>query len=206
MNTKIGQIILGTIEGDLIYNLSKREDVKTIFEIGTWTGLGSTMCVIKGIIDSRKKKKFISLELYNEMFQIALKNLKRYKNRVELINGRIIDYEDTFWFDHTKIDFKTDYHARLYYNMDMNYLKNSENVIDKIPEQIDLLILDGGEYTTYPEWLKLKDRSRIVVLDDTNILKTKKIRDEIILSEKYNIIHDDTKSRNGFSVFEKKNN
>ena len=33
-----GQINMGTPWGDLIYNLSGREDVKTIVEIGTWNG------------------------------------------------------------------------------------------------------------------------------------------------------------------------
>ena len=53
----------------------------------------------------------------------------------------------------------------------LEHLKNSKNVIEELPQIIDLLVLDGGEYTTYPEYKKLKDRSNIIALDDTAILK-----------------------------------
>ncbi len=200
----IGQINLGTIEGDLLFQLSKREDVNSIVEIGTWTGLGSTMCLIQGIINSGKKKEFISLELYPEMHWLSIENLFKYLEYVKIINGKIIEYDDVFWFDHNKLIKSNDLHAKLFYKKDMDYVKKIKNVLDSIPKHIDLLVLDGGEYTTYPEWQKLKDRVKIVVLDDTNILKCSRIRNEIISSNQYDIIYDNLYNRNGFSVFEKK--
>lgn len=199
-----GQLNLGTPCGDLIYDLSNREDVNTIVEIGTWNGEGSTMCVIQSLIDSGKKKEFISLEMYPEMYEKAKLFLSKYKDYVTLLNGRIIDYEEAFWFDHNSINLTSDAHAILYYKKDLDYLKTTINVFEKMPEKIDLLILDGGEYTTYPEWVKLKDRTKIVVLDDSNILKCKKIRQEILDSENYEILYDKLNVRNGVSAFEKK--
>ena len=199
-----GQINLGTPWGDLIYNLTKREDVKTIVEIGTWNGEGSTMCVIQSIIDNGLDKEFYSLELYPEMYEVAKYFLSKYSPYVNLLHGRIIEHDDAFWFDHSSIDFNTDLHAKLYFNKDLSYLKTTPNVLEKLPVKIDLLILDGGEYTTYPEWLKLKDRTKIVVLDDSNILKTKRIRQEILDSNEFITIYDDLGARNGFSIFEKK--
>jgi hypothetical protein len=198
-----GQINLGTLCGNLIYDLTKREDVKDILEIGTWNGQGSTMCVIQSLIDCKSKKNFYSLELYPEMYEIAKSFLDPYSEYVKILNGRIIDFEESFWFDHSTIDFNSDEHAKLYFEKDLNYLKTSKNVIDELPEKIDLLILDGGEYTTYPEWIKLKDRSRIFVLDDSNILKNKKVREEIIKSNNFITLYDNLNERNGFSVFEK---
>jgi hypothetical protein len=198
-----GQINIGTPWGDLIYNLSSRDDVKTIVEIGTWNGEGSTMCVIQSLIDKSEIKEFYSLELYPEMYEIAKKFLEPYSSYVNLLNGRIIDLDDVYWFDHSTIDFQSDAHAQLYYEKDLNYLKTAENVLDKLPEKIDLLILDGGEYTTYPEWVKLKDRTRIIVLDDSNILKTNKIRQEILGSNNFTTLYDKLDERNGFSAFEK---
>ena len=199
----IGQINLGSIEGNFIYDLTKREDVNTIVEIGTWNGLGSTMCVIKSIIDSNQNKNFISVELYPHMYSDAKSNIKDYLDYVTLLNGKIIEFEEVYWFDHNILDIKNDAHANLYYNSDMEFLKNGVNVLDQIPEKIDLLILDGGEYTTYPEWIKLKDRTKIVVLDDTIVLKCSKIRKEILNSNEYNTLFDNPHMRNGFSIFEK---
>jgi hypothetical protein len=198
-----GQINLGTPYGNLIYDLTRREDVNTIVEIGTWNGEGSTMCVIKSLMDLKIKKEFISLELYPDMYEKANLFLSKYKDYVTLLNGRIIEYEDAFWFDHNSINFMSDEHARLYYKKDLVYLKTTIDVFEKIPEKIDLLILDGGEYTTYPEWVKLKDRTKIVVLDDSKILKCSKIRQEILDSGNYQILYDNLNVRNGFSVFEK---
>lgn len=199
-----GQINLGTIWGDFIYNLTKREDIKTIVEIGTWNGEGSTMCVIQSVIDNNLEREFFSLELYPEMYEKAKLFLTEFSPYITLLWGRIIDFDEVYWFDHTKINFETDTHARLYFEKDLSYLKSTPNVLEKIPEQIDLLILDGGEYSTYPEWLKLKDRVKIVVLDDSNILKTKKIREEILESNDFITLYDKLEDRNGFSVFEKK--
>lgn len=199
----IGQINLGTPAGDLIYEICKREDVINIVEIGTWNGMGSTMCVIQSIYDI-PNKSFTSIELYPEMYETAKHNLGDKLKFVNLLNGRIIDYDDVFWFDHSLIDFSKDEHARLYYKKDLDYLKTTPNVFDRLPKKIDFLILDGGEYTTFPEWEKLKDFTKIVALDDSNILKTNKIRNELINNNNYHKIFDDLSYRNGFSVFEKK--
>jgi hypothetical protein len=199
-----GQINLGTPWGNLIYNITQREDVKSIVEIGTWNGQGSTMCVIKSLIDLQIKKDFYSIELYPDMYQIAKNFLNTYSEYVTLLEGRIIEYDDIFWFDHSIIDKVNDDHARFYFDKDLFYLKNSKNVIEELPEKIDLLILDGGEYTTYPEWTKLKDRTSIVILDDSNILKAKRIRQEIIDSNSFITLYDNLNDRNGFSAFEKK--
>lgn len=212
----IGQINLGDVAGNLIYEIVSRNDVKNIVEIGTWNGMGSTLCVIKAIIDSGSPKRFQSIELYPDMFELATRNLqeKTLKNNfgqdincidyVELLQGRIIEFEEVFWFDHSKINFNTCEHARTWYYQDMNNLKNSENIFPKISDKIDFLILDGGEYTTYPEWIRLKDRTTIVALDDSAIHKCSRIRQEIIESNQYETIFDNLSQRNGFSLFKKK--
>lgn len=42
--------------GEQIFELAKLEDVKIIFEVGTWNGLGSTKCIYDAIISTNKKK------------------------------------------------------------------------------------------------------------------------------------------------------
>lgn len=199
-----GQINLGSKFGDLINSISKQDSVKNIVEIGTWNGLGSTICVLDALINYTDKK-FYSIELYPDMFLVAKNNLSNYLNlpNFHLLNGRIIERDDVYWFDHSSIQFGLDEHARLYYRSDIDYLQSTENVLRLLPESIDFLILDGGEYTTYPEWHLLKDRTRIVALDDTAVLKCSKIREELLSDVKYRVIEDVLNDRNGFSIFEK---
>lgn len=202
---KTGQINLNTIEGDWIYKISSLDEVNTIVEIGTWNGCGSTMCVIQSLIDNKKEKDFTSIELYPDMYEQAKDNLKEYSSYVKLLNGRIIDYNDCFWFDHSIVDFNSDMHAQLYFEKDLNYIKEVKNVISELPTNIDLLILDGGQWTTYPEWIVLKDRVNYVILDDTQLLKTERIREEILSSGEFITIFDDLNLRYGFSIFKKIN-
>jgi hypothetical protein len=196
-----GQILRGTHFGDLIYEIVNKKNVTNIVEIGTWYGLGSTKCVIDGIINSEDKKNFITIEMYDEMCEVAKNNLKEYSNYFELLKGTILNPEDINWFNFEDLD--QSIYQRAWYDSDLNLLKISENVLDKIFDKIDFLILDGGEFTTYPEWQILKDRTSIVALDDTNVLKCKKIREELLNNPNYKIITDVNSDRNGYSIFEK---
>lgn len=197
-----GQIIRGSHMGEIIYNLTKRIDVKNIVEIGTWYGLGSTKCIIDGIIDSNINKNFISLELYPEMYETAKENLKNYSNYVNIINGSIIDYDDMFWFDFEE-NRRIFGYQREWYDNDLEKMKSTKNVLNELPEKIDLLVLDGGEFSTYPEWLKLKDRTKIVVLDDTNVFKCNRLLFELLNDKNYKPLYVVYNDRNGFAIFEK---
>lgn len=200
-----GQILPGSLPGNEIEKIVKREDVKIIVESGTWEGGGTTLCVLKNL---KNDQRFFSVELYPDVYEKAKNNLKDYSKLENfiLLNGAFIDFKDIFYFDHLKeIDFITDAHAKLWYVKDLQHLKNSKNILPDIPDHIDFLILDGGEWSTYPEWEKLRDRTRIIFLDDTRVFKTKQIRNEIISSNQYNTIADytmDTRYR-GFAIFEK---
>ena len=198
-----GQINLNSKAGDLIYQTVLSNNIENILEIGTWNGMGSTQCVIQALKDRGKKANFLSIELYPEMYDQALENLKNDLDYVKLLNGSIISEEELDWFDHSAINFNNDLHAKLYYHKDVQYLKSSKNLYNEVQSSIDFLILDGGEYSTYPEWQKLKDRVLFVFLDDTNILKCSKIRREIIESKDFEIIQDDLRDRNGYSLFKK---
>jgi hypothetical protein len=200
-----GQINIDSNAGRLIYNISLCADIFNIVEIGTWNGMGSTKCVIEALKNRAKKANFISIELYPEMYKCAIANLASDLEYVKILNGSIVSEIDLEWLDTSLIDFQNDLHAQLYYHQDIEYIKTSKNILDQIPESIDFLILDGGEYSTYPEWQKLKDRTSIVFLDDTAILKCSRIRHEILESSEFEIIKDDLGDRNGYSAFIRKN-
>lgn len=199
-----GQINLNTNLGQIIYNLVLYNRFKNIVDIGTWNGLGTTTCILKALETKKQYDTNIyTIELYPDMIQAASVNLNCFLDKFHLyiLHGRIVDINDVnSWFDHSSIDLKNDDHAKLWYHKDMELIQKTPNIISKIPDKIDLLVLDGGEYSTYPEWNLLKDRTRFFVLDDTNILKCKKIKEEILNNNKYTIIHDVTNDRNGYLV------
>lgn len=203
----LGQINLQSDLGKLIYKLVSENKFENIVDVGTWNGLGSTYCVLKALEDTKNTDtNLTTVELYPDVFEAAQINLKDYLSRPKftMLIGRLIEPEEAYWFDHQTIDLNRDAHARLWYRKDMMLLHNSQSVLDQIPEKIDLLILDGGEYTTYPEWQKLKDRVEYFVLDDTRILKCGKIREEVLADPQYEIIADAINDRNGYLVARRK--
>lgn len=208
MNT--AQITKTNRFGKMLYDISKLRHINTVVEIGTYTGEGSTRCIIDGLLERPDKNyNFTSIELDSEFYKIACENLSSVLSQnenIKLLNGKIINSEDIYWFDHdvffsdtTKKKIETD-HAKIWFDRDINNLNTVPNILDKLPAQIDLLVLDGGEYTTYPEFKILKDRTRIFALDDTMVLKCKKIREELIKEHFVNIF-DDQRHRNGSAIF-----
>ena len=65
----------------------------------------------------------------------------------------------------------------------------------------DVVLLDGGEFTTYHEFKRIEDHCKYLLLDDINTNKCKKIVEEIKSQPtKWNILEENTKDRNGFMV------
>jgi len=200
----IGQINFETGKlGQYLLHIAKDENIKTIIEVGTWNGLGSTRCILEGLKDRDiNEYKFLSFECNPEMYSEAVKNNKeKLGNNFDIIFGKLVDEELlSSWFD---VGILTD-EQRGWLTQDYNWMKDISNVSEVIPEHIDFLVLDGGEYSTYLEWNLLKERFLYCALDDTMALKCNKIREEVLSQpNKYEIIDDNTQERNGYLVFKK---
>ncbi len=72
-----------------------------------------------------------------------------------------------------------------------------------VPIIFDMILLDGGEFTTWYEYLLIKDKCKVLILDDCNTNKCKKIVNDIIHSNLWNIILQ-TDERNGIFACERK--
>lgn len=192
-----GQITETSERGRLLQEVIKKNKFKTILEIGTWKGMGSTLSVLKSM-DS--ETNFITLESNHEFHLITKNNLKDFEGRLEIIYGRIIEIDEVHNFIK---DYELSPEQKGWLKNDIDNFSNCPNVLDKIPNEIDFLILDGGEFSTYPEWLKLKSRSKFIALDDINVLKTKRIFEELSSDTNYELLNI-TNEGNGFCLFMRK--
>lgn len=195
-----GQINRGSKLGEYIFEFSKKIDINTIVDIGTWNGMGSTKCILDGVMSSNPLKQVISIECNKMRFEEAKINLGFLPPNFKLVHGTIVSAENLYPILE-KLKSETE---KTWLKEDIFWIKNTSNILHILPDKIDLLIIDGGEFSAEIEFLKLWKRSRFIVLDDTNKTKSNKNykNREFILShpEKFEIIIDDLKNRNGFLI------
>tara|TARA_R110000868_G_scaffold5669_3_gene33484 strand:+ start:2195 stop:2815 length:621 start_codon:yes stop_codon:yes gene_type:complete len=198
-----GQINRGSKLGDIIYKMCNQDDIKTIVEIGTWNGMGSTKCIYDSIIENNKKDYLVySLESNQEFHNLAINNLPPLVN-FNLVLGKILEACDTInldlyndiFFQECSRDLQKSWLIK-----DIDNYNKVKNVIDIIPRVVDLLILDGGEFSSLAEFNKLKDRTTYFILDDINTIKNFEIANIMRNSNNYQILFDCKNDRNGFLI------
>lgn len=199
-----GQINKGSFFGEKIYALSGMKEFETFVEIGTWNGQGSTKCFLDALLFRSDDSCLYSLETNRYFHGVARKYWKsvlltrKGRSTLRLIYGRIIEIDDLISLEEVMSDHKFRNSDQLHWRTeDVNDYRNSPNVLNELPHNIDVLLLDGGEFSTYAEFIKLRDRSKVVLLDDTMSFKCKRVREELISDESWQTIYDLPEERNG---------
>jgi len=199
----IGQIHNDNFSNE-ITNFASNLKYKTFLEIGTWNGLGSTQAFSKGLIDRKDDYVFYSLECNKDKCMDAAK--------LYIDNKQIHILNEVIW-NETPSDFYEIFPQCLtnetykYWNtVDIVNMKKCELFLHRpnIPSIFDVILLDGGEFTTYYEFQILKNRCNILMLDDTNVDKCKLIVKEIESDPSWKILKKEN-TRNGFLIAEKLN-
>ena len=196
---KLGQINRGSLLGEKIYNLSAQKDIRTIVEIGTWNGMGSTCCIRDGVAGTTKN--VYSLECNKVRCEEAKVNLGFLPPNIKIIHGTIVDAKEL-----EPLMEGLSEGLQVWLREDLGWIRNTPNVLKDLPTKIDLCIIDGGEFSGSIEFFKLWEQSKIIILDDTNALKHEKTKKFILdNSDIFEIIDDNTIERNGFLICKNKN-
>jgi hypothetical protein len=203
-----GQINRGSRFGEIIYSLAKDPQFHTFLEIGTWNGQGSTRCFIDGLLERDDEYVFISLENDRKLQGAATQYWKdKIDDRIQLLYGTVVRPEEIMKEEEVRAHplFVTQTvkdHYHLYYRSDVENSRSAPLVLERIPSQIDVLLLDGGEFSGYAEWSKLRDRKlRVVLLDDINTMKNDIVFGELRQDSRWNLVLQERGDRNGFALF-----
>jgi hypothetical protein len=195
---RLGQVSDQHQIGQWIRLLASLEENCTILEIGTWNGLGTSRMIVQGVC-SRQDSRFvevIGLEANENLYRKAKLNLKKFEF-FQVLFGTIVTEEQLDRSNLTSVE--EEWLAK-----DVCDLKKAPFVLSRIPKKIDLLILDGGEFSTYPEFQVLKEIvSKWIVLDDTNTRKCKRILQEVVSEDIFSIVWSSSE-RNGTAVLLRK--
>lgn len=192
----LGQIQPTHDIGKWLTVLSALSGTKTIVEIGTWSGAGSSAAIARGVLNNPNTDvSVIGYEVNKRMSEQSSKRLSKYPF-FKVVYGSIVSVEEL-----EVEELNGDEHSWL--EMDKKWISDAPNVKGTIPAEIDLCLLDGGEFSTYPEWKLLEERiTNWVVLDDIHVRKNRKVLKEAIDSGRW-IIVDKSDERNGTAVLKR---
>jgi len=191
----VGQILPDSAFGKVLTQLAGQ--CRYILEIGTWKGQGSTVCLYNGLPPTAC---LVTLEADEGAWREASKFWRAKKDpRVCCIYGRVVESRDMkpFTSPHPGGATLDDW------RYDMNNAHHAPMVMGLIPNGIDLLLLDGGEWSSEAELERLRDRCKFIALDDTNPkFSTKNWACRVdLLKRGWTAFHDELSQRHGWAVF-----
>ena len=204
-----GQIHMNTPFGKWLFDLATVKVFKTYVEVGTWRGNGTTKCVVNGLAkrESTENVHFYSFEANKAFYSEAVARYSAFSlPYLHLLYGKLHSnglmtkeqIESHPLFNHVET------HYRIWYNQDViDYDAAPLADTNQLPTEVDVIILDGGEFSGYADWLALKDKNpKVVCLDDSNIMKNERVYKELNEDPTWKLIAGDN-DRNGWAIFAK---
>jgi hypothetical protein len=176
-----GQMSIENEVGRMLFAICGLHENKIIVEIGTWNGLGSSVVIAQGVASGKQNAKVYGLEIFDKRVKESKKNLRKY-DFFNVIHGRIVDVEDLDSSQLLEDEIE-------WFESDLRNMSTAPNVLNLLPQQIDVLLLDGGEFSSYSEYLFLKDRVvKWLILDDVNVRKNRRVLSEAVTSGEFQLI------------------
>jgi hypothetical protein len=197
----VGQISNDDFSKD-IEQYASNVNFKTFLEIGTWNGLGSTMSFSNGFNRRTDDYIFYSLECNKDKCADAVK-LYTANSKINILNEVIWNEEPHDFYDIFPQCLSNEMYK--YWNeIDIVNMKRCNIFLqrDNLPDVFDIILLDGGEFTTYYEFQLLKNRCKVLMLDDINTDKCTLIVKELCADPTWKIIKR-SNTRNGYLIAEK---
>lgn len=221
--------------GDQLYKLIvevvKEYQPKTILEIGSANGLGSTQAFVEGVygngINNRilkrvNKTKMVCIEADPQRYEELVSNTEMF-SFIECINASSVPIEkylseddiDLFMEDHGYLFNIIRYHSKdtvkKWRTDEIDMIKKTgvkqdgiRQAIEKIGGGVfDMVLIDGSAFTAEAEF-EMVNGAGVIILDDTMDIKNLNSMRKLCQNDKYKLIKDDVEHRNGYAAFEKK--
>lgn len=214
----MGEITRNDQFGKAIIDTVSNYGIKTVLEIGSWDGTGSTQCFIEGM-EKLDNKRLICLEVYMDRFKQLCGNTAKH-SWVECYNQSSISYAnmlyknfDNIWDSPYNFIPKEDQNGSTkpvvseWFRQDIEMMNKFKSgyIEDHPDETYDAVLIDGGEFSGYSEFKLLRDKAKFFILDDYyKAFKTRQVADELSKDPSWETIAANKHTRNGWAIFKRK--
>ena len=194
--------------GMALENIARHPDVDTVVEIGAWDGQGSTLQLVKGLASSPHKKnppRLTTFEADLSFFEKARLFWSRQTHlleqvHVDVVRGRVATHFPA-WGD---VVTHPGFHEQMvsWYERESAIYHGSEPI--PVSPPVDLIVLDGGEYTTTADWESLMlTKPKFVAVNNCNLFKGEKVFASLSKSPNWSNIDDGTDHDIAWAIFER---
>lgn len=195
-----GQINLDSKFGKTIQEIASNPSYSTFCEVGTWNGLGSTVCLYSGL-QHRENVQLYSIEGNRDMYNQAVAHWKNFPKITLLFGSLHRNVLSRSEVEQHPLFYKIKDHYDLHYNSE--YQSTIQTPLVSVP-YCDVILIDGGEFCGKGDWEILYHSSlKVVMLDDTQVMKTNEIHNTLLQHPEWKCLHNYPEDRNGWSVFER---
>jgi hypothetical protein len=195
-----GQINMNTAFGKEIARIASDRRYTTFCEVGTWNGDGSTRCIYEGIKD-RPEAQLYSIEgdpfmmlkahtIWKDTPQVKLMMGTLHRN---ILTNKEVEAHPQFHMvqGHYSLHYASEYRAAM-----MTPIVS--------PPPCDVVLLDGGEFSTDGDWEVLyHDKLKVVMLDDTRFMKTHRVMNQLLADPNWKCLRNEPDDRGGWAIFER---
>jgi glycosyltransferase involved in cell wall biosynthesis len=222
-NSELNRLIPPEIKNDdfyaIIQKIAREADIKTVLEIGSSSGGGSTEAFVTGLRDNPNHPTLYCMEVSQPRFA-ALSSRYQNDDFVKCYNISSVGVDkfpdrqqvSDFYYnipDH-KLKFYPAEQVLGWLRQDIDYVSKSGfsgDGIAKIKQEnkikyFDLVLIDGSEFTGSAELAEVYG-AKYILLDDINTYKNYDSHRQLLTDSNYQLLVENTSLRNGYSIFQK---
>jgi len=218
--SSLDTLIPPEIKNDEFYQtlelIAREEDIRTVLEIGSSSGSGSTEAFVNGLNNNPNNPHLFCMEISQSRFNALRERYENYSfvncyhaSSVPLesfpTEDEIIKFYQT---NQTNLNLYPLEQVLDWWRQDTEYLKKSgvnSRGIQKIKEEnnidvFDVVLIDGSEFTGKAELEEIYG-AKFIFLDDINTFKNYENYNKLLSDSKYVLIKQNKQLRNGYAVF-----
>jgi hypothetical protein len=208
--------------------LAQRPDVRTILEIGSSSGEGSTQAIVNGMLEAEHEQELFTIEM-STVRHAACKD--RYANlpwvhcfqgsavlhsgylTAEEVNSFYLTHETNLnkypleqvlgWLKQDLEAYAACPHTHVIQDIKLNHAPRTSVHGGEVIHFFDMVALDGSAFTGYAELSEVYG-AKIIVLDDVYDIKHWSSFQSLCSSAEYELVEHNPTLRNGYAIFQKR--